>query len=409
MNKFINLFSFLFALFLSNIVFGVNSDLKNIKIDAELPAGNIIVDSIEDGIVKIQQDLRDSKQWFYWAFRVRGAQGRTITFDFTNKKGGGPVGVRGPVVSTDGGLTFSYPLDGKSKSDSFTYSFGQDDKDVLFYECYPYVRSDWDRFIKKHEKYLGSHIALETLCRSRKCADVPAARFGCINKTPKFRFLITARHHASETMGSFVVEGAAESFLGDDALGEWLRENAELMVVPFVDYDGAQAGDQGKGRKPHDHNRDYLQFIYPETKAITQWIATHANGSLHTFLDIHCPWIRAWENEKVYSPLKDPKILPDVKIEKRFSELLEKIQSGSMKYRAKNDIPFGVGWNSGKNHAQGWPAATWVGKTVKDFKIVRTFEIPFANADGTVVKPENCREFGRDIMKVVYLIASEEQ
>ena len=75
---------FLFALFLSNIVFGVNSDIKNIKIDAELPAGNIIVDSIEDDVVKIQQDLRDSKQWFYWAFRVRGAQGRTITFDFTN-------------------------------------------------------------------------------------------------------------------------------------------------------------------------------------------------------------------------------------------------------------------------------------------------------------------------------------
>jgi hypothetical protein len=379
------------------------------RIDADLPAGNIIVDGIENDTVKLQQDLRDSKQWFYWAFRVRGAQGRTLSFDFTNKKGNGPVGVRGPVVSTDGGKTFTHPLDGKSKSDGFTYTFGANDNDVLFYECHPYVRADWDKFVNKHKTQLGKHFAVETLCRSRKGADVPAARIGCVNKEPKFRYFISARHHASESMGSFVLEGAAEIFFADDARGEWLRENVELMIVPFADYDGVQSGDQGKGRKPHDHNRDYTKFIYPETKAITEWIASHAGGRLHTFIDIHCPWIRDWENEYVYSPLRDPKILPDVDIEKRFSELLEKHQSGSMKYEAKHDIPFGVGWNSAKNHAQGWPAVTWACKKVKGLKIVRTFEIPFANASGNVVTPDSCREFGGDIMNVVYLLTKEEK
>ena len=61
-----------------------------LRIDADLPAGNIIVNGIENDTVKLQQDLRDSKQWFYWAFRVRGANGRTLQFDLPTKKATAP-------------------------------------------------------------------------------------------------------------------------------------------------------------------------------------------------------------------------------------------------------------------------------------------------------------------------------
>ena len=64
-------------------------------VDAELPAGNIIVNSVEGDSVSVRQDLRDTnKDWFYWAFRVKGAAGRTLRFKFTDKYGGGPVGVQ---------------------------------------------------------------------------------------------------------------------------------------------------------------------------------------------------------------------------------------------------------------------------------------------------------------------------
>jgi hypothetical protein len=172
------------------------------------------------------------------------------------------------------------------------------------------------------------------------------------------------------------------------------------MMVPFVDYDGVQAGDQGKVRKPHDHNRDYSEFIYPETKAITEWIARHANGKLDMFIDVHCPWIRGKYNEWVYTPWKDPKILPDVASEKRFSELLEKLQCGTMRYRAADDLPFGKEWNKGVNYAQGWSAVIWACHKVKGLKIARSYEVPFANANGAVVTPETCRDLGRDTAKV---------
>ena len=294
------------------------SDKGGWAVDTDLPAGNAVIEKIDGDTVRLRQNLRDSNLWFYWAFRVKGAAGRTLKFEFTDKRWGGPVGVRGPVVSTDGGKTFSYPLDGKSRTDGFTYNFGVDENDVRFYECHPYVRDNWDAFIAKHSASRGERFVVETLCRSRKGAEVPCARFGCIGRNPKFRIFMSARHHCSESVASWVLEGVAEAFLADDGLGFWLRENVELMMVPFVDYDGVLAGDQGKVRKPHDHNRDYSEFLYPETKAITDWIAGHAGGRLDMFIDVHCPWIRGRYNEWVYTPWKDPKILPDTASEKRF-------------------------------------------------------------------------------------------
>ena len=40
-------------------------------VDADIPAGNILVNSVEGGVVKVRQDFRDTPgHWIYWAFRV---------------------------------------------------------------------------------------------------------------------------------------------------------------------------------------------------------------------------------------------------------------------------------------------------------------------------------------------------
>ena len=388
----------LFALFTSLAAFGVT-------VDRELPAGNIIVDGIEGDTVFVRQDLSttDRNGWFYWAFRVKGAAGRTLTFDFKNGYHTS-VGPRGPVVTLDRGKTYSYPCDtdgaAKHPARKFTYTFPNDADEVWFYECFPYQQAQWDAFVAKHAADRGTKFTVETLCRSRKGDDVPRARFGCISRPPRYRIFMSARHHCSETTASWVLEGVAEAFLAEDELGAWLRENVELMMVPMTDYDGVQAGDQGKNRPPHDHNRDYSEFIYPETKAITEWIATHAGGKLDVFIDVHCPWIRGAYNEWLYTPWKDPKIVPSAADEKRFSELLEKLQCGSMRYKAANDLPFGKAWNKGVNYEQGWSAVIWACQSVKGLRIARSYEVPFANANGAVVTPATCRELGHDTAKV---------
>ena len=380
-------------------------------VDTDIPAGNAIVNAVEGDRVSIRQDMRGTKgEWFYWAFRVRGAAGRSVRFDF-RKADGTPaeiVGVRGPVVSTDGGRTFSYPLDGKSSSRGFTYAFAPSEDETFFYECHPYVRADWDAFVARHAADAAKGLlSVETLCRSRAGAEVPRVRAGALGGEPRHRILFTARHHCSETMASWVLEGVLDAFLADDELGAWLRANVELMAVPFVDYDGVQAGDQGKYRLPHDHNRDYSEFIYPETRALTAWVGAHARGRLDAFVDLHCPWIRGDYNEFVYTPRKDPKIVPETAREDRFSELLEKVQSGALAYKAAHDLPFGQRWNKGVNYEQGWSSVIWACHNVKGLKVCRSMEIPFANASGIVVTPERCRAFGRDLALALRALLAE--
>ena len=396
---------------MNGVLLALATLLGVVTVDDGLPAGNIVCEGVKGDVVRVRQDVRDTTGgWFYWAMRVKGAAGRTLRFQFTDKYGGGPVGVRGPVVTTDRGKTYSYPLDGKTKTDSFAWTFAPDQDEVWFYECHPYLRADWDAFVARHEPVRGSRFVTETLCRSRKGADVPRARFGCIGREPRYRIFLCARHHCSESMASWVLEGVAEAFLADGALGTWLRENVELMMVPMTDYDGAQSGDQGKNRSPHDHNRDYTQFLYPETRAIAEWIADHAGGKLDVFMDVHCPWIRGKYNEWLYTPWKNPKYVPSAANETRFSKLLEKLQCGSMRYRASDDLPFGKAWNKGVNYAQGRSAVIWACNEVKGLRLARSLEVPFANANGAVVTPESCRDLGRDLAKAyrAFLLGEDE-
>lgn len=96
-------------------------------VGAELPAGNVIVEEVAGDAVRLRPDLRDTAgDWFYWAFRVTGAKGRTLTFTFAGAYGGCVVGVRGPAVTADGGRTWSYPCDGHATERSFSYAFETD-------------------------------------------------------------------------------------------------------------------------------------------------------------------------------------------------------------------------------------------------------------------------------------------
>ena len=373
--------------------------LAAVVVDDRLPAGNIVFERIEGDAVYVRQDLRDTTvPWFYWAMRVRGAAGRTLTFRFTASPA---VGMRGPVVSLDRGATWAYAAERGATRKSFVYAFPADADEVWFSQSHPYSPADWERFIAAHADKRGKWFETGTLCASRRGHDVPKARFGRLDGKAKRRFYMCSRHHCGETMGTMVVEGAAAAFLADDELGRWLRENVELMAVPFIDYDGVVAGDQGKCRRPHDHNRDYQKFLYPETKAATEWLRQHAGHRVDAYLDVHCPWLFGGENDTLYTPWKDPALVRDAGAELRFSRLLERNQCGSMRYAATNDLPFNVGWNNHGTYAAGWSSEVWALKTLKGLRIGRTLEVPFDTASGAVVTPDTCRALGRDVMKAL--------
>ena len=116
-----SIFTALFCIVLAAQADAAPTETDGLRIDAQYPGGNIIVDRIEGDQVYLRQDLRDTKGWwFYWNFRVRGAASRTLRFTFDGQS---PIGVRGPAVSTDGGCEWTWLGADGAQGASFTYRF----------------------------------------------------------------------------------------------------------------------------------------------------------------------------------------------------------------------------------------------------------------------------------------------
>lgn len=369
-------------------------------VDCNIPSGNIILDGIDGDVVKVRQDMRDSADWFYWAFRVKGAAGKALKFVFTDPYADGPVSTCGPAVTKDGGKTWSYAAKDSATTNGFSYAFADDEDEVWFYQTFQYFPWQWDAFIASHEAERGKVFVTGELCRTRKGRSVPNALFGRIDGKAKYRIFLSSRHHCQEAPATYVLEGIASQSFAEGELGDWLRENVEFVVVPFVDYDGVVDGDQGKGRKPHDHNRDYNDFIYPETRAITEWVADIVDNDLTIFMDIHSPWVRNEWNERAYMTYGANEEGNARK--KRLGEILERVQRGAIGYKVADNFPWNFGWNKPSNVGTGQrTAGGWAASVAKNALLITGFEVPFAMANDKVVTPAACREFGEDIAKAL--------
>ena len=379
--------------------------VQTICIDADFPGGNIHLDSLEGDLVRIRPELRGGNDWFYFAFRVKNAQGRTLRFLFNAKD---RIASRGPAVSSDGGKSWRY-LNTEPNADSreFTYSFGPEERSVLFALAPLYTQKNWDEFMAK---YRGrDNVELSALCQSPEGRDVELLRIGKGNPNARFAVVLTCRHHCCEMTASWVLEGILEETLSENSqYGEYLRENAEFFVVPFMDKDGVEKGDQGKGRKPHDHNRDYNHEVYPEVRALKAQVSGNfspEDGKKIFFMDLHCPWIRSGINEKFSSPLpKEPWISEAAQ---NYFESFEKHQKdGEIPYSPSNNIPFGKGWNTEKNFMKlenGIPTASakiWA-CGLPNILCACTIEMPYSNCSGVEILPQNARELGRNLSKAL--------
>jgi len=372
-------------------------------VDSDFPGGNIVVDRIEDDTAFLKPDRRDtSTWWFYWHFRVRGAAGRTVRFRFVDRS---PIGTRGPAVSTDGGEKWSW-LDPEAKWDSsFSYEFGAQDRDVRFCFSIPYLEENLRQFLNEHAD--SPHLAIHELCRSRKGRSVERLHVGMIRGEPTYRVMLTARHHACEMIASYSLEGLLETVLSDSDLGRWFQSNVEILAVPFADKDGVEDGDQGKNRKPHDHNRDYAgESIYPSVAAIRHFVPEWSGGKLRVVLDLHCPYISGKHNEVIYLVgNSDPAIW---KQQQKFGAILETVRRGPLPYFADDNLPFGTAWNTGANYGKLKSCSRW-GAEQPGVLMASTIEIPYANVGAVTVTAENARAFGKDLARALrrYLQDSE--
>ncbi len=295
------------------------------RIDHDFEGGNIEVISIGDHEVTLACEQRDTEDdWFYWAFRVCGAQGKTFVFSFIDKQ---RVGYFGGAVSHDN-KTWEWTNSALADYTGFAYTFGPDEKEVYF--CHD-LRYGLEQFQSMTEEL---NLDIHTLCLSEKGRHVPYVRFGEGEQT----LLLAARHHACESTGNYVMEGILRELVKKPLLG------VAVIAIPFIDLDGVVDGDQGKNRKPHDHNRDYgrnSKSIYAAVRAVRS-LADQEN--IVWALDLHSPWHFGGRNDVCFEVRKN--IVAHVQA--RFGELLQaqsRKNAKAFQYQTVNDLDEGCEWN----------------------------------------------------------------
>lgn len=355
-------------------------------IETSFPGGNILVDRLSEDEAWIRPDLRDTEgEWFYWCFQVTGTPTGPVRFHFGQDN---VLGTLGPACSENGGATWRWLGAESLDGNSFIYRFTQAGLPVIFSVGFPYTSHHWDRFLTSGIQHAERGI----LCRTGKGRPVEFLRFGCLTGEPAHRILLTCRHHACEAMASYVVEGLVD-FAHADHDRRFAR--VEFLVVPFMDKDGVEDGDQGKNRRPRDHNRDYDGLsLYPETAALRTLVPQWAKDKLRVAFDFHCPWLKGGINDTIYMVGSPSSTIAGEQEE--FLNVLRSCQPDGRRLRASGILPFGVDWNVQASFSAGRTACQWF-EGLPGMVLPSTWEIPYASADGMEVTPDAARGFGADL------------
>ena len=202
-------------------------------------------------------------------------------------------------------------------------------------------------------------------------------------------------------MATYALEGLLSAVLDDDELGRRWRERWQILAVPFMDKDGVEAGDQGKNRAPHDHNRDYNATpLYPEVAAWMK-LGESLKDRVVFSLDLHCPHISGTWNDRVY--FVGSSVPAAAEKQKAFTQVLERVCRGPIPFRAAEGyLPYGTAWNTAGNTAAGRSNGAWASETFPEARFVGGIEIPYADASGVEVNADSARALGRDLAQAIF-------
>lgn len=336
------------------------------RITTDFTGGNIKVLSVEGDYVKVECDLRDTTtDWFYWAFCVKGASGRTITFDFGRDR----LGYFGPAVSKNL-KTWNWAGEetlGDNRF-SFTYTF-DDDSPTYFAHDMIYSPERFEEFLKKH------NLNALTFAVTDKGNEVKILEFGGGDKT----IVLTSRHHCCESTGTYVLEGVLEHLLKN------LPDGYRVAAVPFMDIDGVIFGDQGKNRHPHDHNRDYIENpVYPSVRELMAYAKEH---NVKFQFDFHSPYHIGGGDDKVFLVRN----LLNTKGQDEFASLFhEESANLSFRYFVGSDIMPNTSWNTLTN-----PTSTKFFSSLPTTELSFTLETAYFGTEENKVSQEGLIELGK--------------
>ena len=237
----------------------------------------------------------------WWYFRVDGiTPGETITLRLRGSTAA--VEKQKPLsavwampdhaaYSIDG-ETWLHTEKGQRQDEWMLYTLKPDAASVFVAWGPPYTPSTAAKFVRDMSQK-SPHAKATELCRSRENRPVPMLHVQEGERIGKQRFgvWVQARQHAWESGSSWVAQGFGEWLLSDDDDAAWLRQHAEVFIIPVMDVDNTATGNGGKDALPQDHNRDWSPDPHwNEIIAAQRMIGGLIDeGRMDVFLDLHNP------------------------------------------------------------------------------------------------------------------------
>lgn len=272
--------------------------MANLHMDANFPGGGIDHARWDGNTLYFHAPLDNSPQSLWYFFRIRGGAGEKLTLiqkglervlGVRESRGYQPVvpvwkdGEDGPwqrvdestILYTQEPLQFQFVI---SPSQPVCY--------VAF--CFPYLKKNWDAFASSLPAGYVQHDVVGSTKAGR-----PFGRW--LIRSPKANphklIIATARQHAGEVSGSYVLEGLLRRLTDGSAEMESLLETAAVCVFPIMDLDCVEEGRYGKDQAPTDFNRDWrwkpyhpeIQSVYREVERLSE------SYEIFWALDLHAP------------------------------------------------------------------------------------------------------------------------
>ncbi|MEM1135661.1 MAG: M14 family zinc carboxypeptidase [Bacteroidota bacterium] len=367
-----------------------------IDIDDNFAGGNVIIERIANDTVYFSPDLTGTEgEWFYWHFSARSSTPKKWFFKATKPN---LLTNLGAAYSKDAGYNWQWIDKANHLTDDlFSFTFSRKKQVVHFSFGQPYTQKQFDRFIDRYEA--NKHMQLATLCQSNEGRDVEKLLISDFDREPVCKILLIGRAHACEMMTSYLLEGVIESLLSDNSAMQDLLKKAEIMIIPFLDKDGVENGDQGKNRIPRDHNRDYKgKSLFSTTSTLRSEIPDWLDRKPWVGIDLHNPWIKGKGNEHIYLVGNtNPKI---AKEQQKFVHIIAQTKKETFTFNEEESfLAYGESWNTGGNYEKGWPFSKWASSfSEKGLLLTTTLEFPYALVHQTPVTADNTRQFGKDFI-----------
>ena len=237
----------------------------------------------------------------WWYFRVSGItpgepitlrlRGSTSTVEKKKPLASSWAMPSQATFSTDG-QTWRHTDKGQRQDEWMIYSLKPEATSIFVAWGPPYTPSTAAKFVREMSEK-SPHAKATELCRSRGDRPVPMLHIqeGERTKQQRFGVWVQARQHAWESGSSWVAQGFAEWLLSDADEAAWLRQHAEVFIVPIMDIDNTATGNGGKDAQPQDHNRDWsAEPHWNEIIAAQRQVAgLIEEGRMDVFLDLHNP------------------------------------------------------------------------------------------------------------------------